>query len=709
MRTRAWFTSLVLAGLAVGCGDQPTEVVPEREGQRGPGMIALATSSSDDGLSITTDKDDYAPGDTVWFTGAGWPAADILEILLTDNTGDEHRWSIPTAENGTFRDSTYVVNTGDLGVTFTLTATSQGTGRWLTVTFTDAELVTAELAAPQNEVTVTRGSSANFTISLTATGAIKCIATSSTPATAKVHTVFAISSAGAVTSSTLSGAFNFFGGDPQGGPNCVVTWTGAPTAYAASAAVSAAAATPIGDYTITLNPATGRVELTNPTGPGGSLADEIATTITVHVVAPTNQAPTVDAEKDADPNAYSGGEGLAISLSGDASDPDGDAVTTTWSVDNTTLCSIDDPNSLNTTVTCSDNGTFTLTLSGTDGKISTPVTSTATLAVTNVAPTATGLTTNSPVDEGDDIVFSLTGVADASSVDATSLRYAFDCGDGNFSASTYAAASSINSATCPTTDNGTRTVRGKVFDKDGDVSTIQSAQVTIDNVPPTISTVVASPAGQLTLGSNNQVSTTVTVTFTDPAGTNDEDYTTSITCDNGAAAVTGSPKTYGTSSGSSSATCTYTAATVGVRTISATVTDKDGGVSTAKTTTVQVIYNWTGFFQPVDNNNLNVAKAGSAIPVKFNLGGNQGLNIFWTGDAKAYPNSSQVNCSNINDDQDSIEETVNAGNSSLTYDTTAGQYIYVWKSEKSWAGTCRRLDVKLADGTMHQAYFKWTK
>jgi hypothetical protein len=142
MRTSAWVTILGLAGLAVACGDQPTEVVPDREGEapglRNGGMIALATSSSDDGLSITTDKDDYAPGDTVWFTGAGWPAEDTLDILLTDSpTGDEHRWWIATTELGTFRDSTYVVNEGDLDVTFTLTATSRFSGRYLTVTFTD--------------------------------------------------------------------------------------------------------------------------------------------------------------------------------------------------------------------------------------------------------------------------------------------------------------------------------------------------------------------------------------------------------------------------------------------------------------------------------------------------------------------------------------------------------------------------------------------
>ncbi len=54
-----------------------------------------------------------------------------------------------------------------------------------------------------------------------------------------------------------------------------------------------------------------------------------------------------------------------------------------------------------------------------------------------------------------------------------------------------------------------------------------------------------------------------------------------------------------------------------------------------------------------------------------------------------------------------IETTVAAGGSSLTYDALADQYVYVWKTEKSWAGTCRQLQVTLNDGTVHTANFKF--
>ena len=49
------------------------------------------------------------------------------------------------------------------------------------------------------------------------------------------------------------------------------------------------------------------------------------------------------------------------------------------------------------------------------------------------------------------------------------------------------------------------------------------------------------------------------------------------------------------------------------------------------------LYDFTGFFQPIENEMWNKGKAGSAIPVKFALGGDQGLDIFQEGCPKAIP------------------------------------------------------------------------
>jgi len=114
-------------------------------------------------------------------------------------------------------------------------------------------------------------------------------------------------------------------------------------------------------------------------------------------------------------------------------------------------------------------------------------------------------------------------------------------------------------------------------------------------------------------------------------------------------------------------------------------------------------YDFSGFFRPVDNiPTLNLAKAGSAIPVKFSLSGNQGLSIF----ATAYPKWQKINC-DTSVPLDIIEETVTAGSSSLSYDPIADQYVYVWKTDRAWAGTCRQLIVRLNDGADHVANFKF--
>jgi hypothetical protein len=119
----------------------------------------------------------------------------------------------------------------------------------------------------------------------------------------------------------------------------------------------------------------------------------------------------------------------------------------------------------------------------------------------------------------------------------------------------------------------------------------------------------------------------------------------------------------------------------------------------------QTKYRFSGFFRPVDNMPvINLAKAGSAIPVKFSLGGNMGLSIFDSG----YPKSQVIGCDSAAP-LDGIEETVAANVSGLSYDPSTGQYIYVWKTDKTWAGACRQLVVKLNDLSYHRAMFMFTK
>jgi hypothetical protein len=139
---------------------------------------------------------------------------------------------------------------------------------------------------------------------------------------------------------------------------------------------------------------------------------------------------------------------------------------------------------------------------------------------------------------------------------------------------------------------------------------------------------------------------------------------------------------------------------LGTTTVNCSASDAHSNSATGSFT-VTVNYNFTGFFQPVDNApTVNAVKAGSAVPIKFSLGGNMGLNIF----ANGYPAVTVSSCAGSTDD---IEQTVTAGSSSLTYDATSNQYIYVWKTDSRWANSCRQFVIRFSDGTQKTAIFRF--
>lgn len=199
-----------------------------------------------------------------------------------------------------------------------------------------------------------------------------------------------------------------------------------------------------------------------------------------------------------------------------------------------------------------------------------------------------------------------------------------------------------------------------------------------------IVTVQDTVAPVITLNGANPMQVGFGTTFTDPGATASDGCAGDLTS---AIVVTGSVDTN----------------TVGFYALTYSVSDPSGHSDT-KVRTVEVLpYNFTGFFPPIENPpTFNEMKAGQAAPVKFSLGGNQGLNIFAAGS----PSSVQINCSN-SDPILPVEETETAGNSSLTYDSASDQYKYTWKTESSWKNTCRQLTVTLRDGTVHIARFKF--
>ncbi|WP_109506946.1 ExeM/NucH family extracellular endonuclease [Nocardioides speluncae] len=139
------------------------------------------------------------------------------------------------------------------------------------------------------------------------------------------------------------------------------------------------------------------------------------------------------------------------------------------------------------------------------------------------------------------------------------------------------------------------------------------------------------------------------------------------------------------------------------RTIAVRVTDDEGFTAT-DTAMVEVVWDFSGFFPPVLNlPDVNSVKSGSSVAVKFSLGGNQGLSIFAAGSPASMP----IDCT-TGAPLGSAQPIALAGNSGLVYSASTDTYMLSWKTAKNWTG-CRRLSVTLADGTVHQADFRFTR
>ncbi len=140
--------------------------------------------------------------------------------------------------------------------------------------------------------------------------------------------------------------------------------------------------------------------------------------------------------------------------------------------------------------------------------------------------------------------------------------------------------------------------------------------------------------------------------------------------------------------------------TVGPKSATFTAFDFAGNSATQECT-YNVIYSYGGFYPPVKAGPaVNAVTAGSSVPLKFSLGGSQGLNVI----EKGYPASGALDCETMQPTGD-VQATASAGKSGLSYDLASGQYTYAWKTEKAWAGTCGYLSLRLIDGTEHRATF----
>jgi hypothetical protein len=137
-------------------------------------------------------------------------------------------------------------------------------------------------------------------------------------------------------------------------------------------------------------------------------------------------------------------------------------------------------------------------------------------------------------------------------------------------------------------------------------------------------------------------------------------------------------------------------------------TDALGNLGGASCEYFLVTYKFTGFFQPIDNDALNLAKAGQAVPAKWRL---TDANDFPISDPASFVQlaSYAIDCVEFSGDPiDSVEE-VASGSSGLQY-IGDGYWQFNWKTPKSYADTCRAMYVEFNSGALSPAVkFKFKK
>jgi hypothetical protein len=109
---------------------------------------------------------------------------------------------------------------------------------------------------------------------------------------------------------------------------------------------------------------------------------------------------------------------------------------------------------------------------------------------------------------------------------------------------------------------------------------------------------------------------------------------------------------------------------------------------------------FAGFYAPIRNlPYVNTVQAGRAIPVKFTVGSYRGMQVL-----QMNPTSVAVSCpAGALENVVKPSVTGTAGLKSLGY-----SYTYTWKTSKDWAGSCRTFVLTLADGSSHEALFRFT-
>jgi hypothetical protein len=152
--------------------------------------------------------------------------------------------------------------------------------------------------------------------------------------------------------------------------------------------------------------------------------------------------------------------------------------------------------------------------------------------------------------------------------------------------------------------------------------------------------------------------------------------------------------------------CTVTpvSTTVGSHLVTAYAKDRAGNERTVTRSYTVGAWTLSGFYNPVNMNGVvNTVKAGSTVPLKFNVykGGAE-----LTAAIGATFRAQSISCATLSDNPTDPVEITTTGGTSLRYDTTGHQWIQNWATPSGGKGLCYRVTMTTADGSALAANFQ---
>ena len=145
----------------------------------------------------------------------------------------------------------------------------------------------------------------------------------------------------------------------------------------------------------------------------------------------------------------------------------------------------------------------------------------------------------------------------------------------------------------------------------------------------------------------------------------------------------------------------------GTRSFTVTATDVAGN-SASTTVTYRVVdssLSFGGFLWPVDAfPAVNPWPAGFPVPIRFSLNGHRGGDVL----ADGYPQVAEVECG-AGETPESGAPARGMWRRGLRYRHSRHHYVYRWETKRRWAGSCRQFLLKLDDGSLHRAEFRFTR